>query len=47
VFDFVSTDAQGAEMHSHGEISSDGRQIRFVSQTDPFAGAGVLERRGP
>jgi len=48
VFDFVSPDPDGSgAVRSHCEISEDGRRIDFVTQTDPWAGQGELQRQGP
>jgi hypothetical protein len=47
-FDLVSPDMQGGgTLSSHCTVSDDGRSITFTAQTEPWNGAGVLEREGP
>jgi hypothetical protein len=47
-FDLVSPDVQGGgTVTSHCELSDDGRRLTFTAQTEPWNGAGILEREGP
>jgi hypothetical protein len=47
-FDLISPDMQGGgALSSHCELSDDGRRLTFTAQTEPWNGAGVLERVGP
>ncbi|HZU82974.1 MAG TPA: hypothetical protein VE987_08665 [Polyangiaceae bacterium] len=47
-FDLVSPDFQGGgTLSSHCQMSDDGRHVQFHADTDPWRGAGTLEREGP